>query len=166
MTRRRLVARAVLGATVIAVCAGGTAAAVVLPLPTVSATAPTVVVDPQHGPVVLACTGDVLALGRTVESADAIAVAAETQLVSGTSAGAAPTSESVTNQDIEGAAAPLVVQAGGGEAGEIAGAASAELDDADLSGFTASTCRFSAGVKALEFFERIRSALRLSRHSL
>lgn len=145
MTRRTMrVAAGAAAGLVLAACAVGAGLA---PWPAVSPTgagaaaAPTVDVTPAAGRTVLACDGPLLALGR--DSADASRLDAAADMV--TTAGAASGDGPVEDVDLElpdvGTAASVTQDADDGAPVSVAAAASASLEQDDLRGYAASSCR-------------------------
>ncbi|MCD2499755.1 DUF5719 family protein [Microbacterium nymphoidis] len=137
-SRGRL-ARAGAGILAVAVTAVGVAAAVVSPLPAVSAAVPATVREPAPGDVTLVCTGSALVLGRVTDSAQTVSEAARlTPILS--DSGAA--SDELPVLGVDGAvfgvvSAPPV----DGKRAAVAGAASFSSEADDLSGYAASSCR-------------------------
>lgn len=145
MSERRLLrwattsARVVVGtgiavASVIAVTAGVAAA-----WPTHTSERVAVTATPAASDTTIACTGSLLALGRVVEQAGELSVAAAQDVVSG------PAATAAEGRELAGPAgsAPRILTAPpvDGEPARLAAAGSSSLAAPDLRGFAASACR-------------------------
>lgn len=132
-------ARAGAGVLVVVVTAVGVAAAVVSPLPEVSAAAPVATREPAPGDATLVCTASALVLGRVTDSAQTVSEAARlTPALSDTGA----TSADLPVLDVDGAAFRAVTAPpAGGQRAALAGAASFSSSADDLSGYAATSCR-------------------------
>ncbi|WP_203137805.1 DUF5719 family protein [Microbacterium sp. JZ31] len=141
--QRTLGGRVILGAvTGIGAIAAVTAAAA-LPWPAVATPPASVEVMPAPAETVLSCDGPVLALGRAVEDAGALAVATESRITVGNDRDEEPDSDVIAQPTVAGEAATTryVQRPEGREAVSAAAASSASVSDSDLAGFTASACR-------------------------
>lgn len=143
LAQRTTGARLVAGAIAAIGSVAAVAAAAALPWPDVSAPPAVLEVTPAPAETVLACDGPVLALGRSVEDASSLSVAAPSRVTAGNDRGDEPESDALAQPSVEGeAAAPRYVQRPDGrQAVSAAAASSAQLDADDLAGFTASACR-------------------------
>ncbi|MFG6476119.1 DUF5719 family protein [Microbacterium sp. P06] len=131
-------ARVVIGATVAVGAVAAVIAGVAAPWPTLRADPVSVTTTPAPSASVVACDGPLLALGRTVEQASSLSVAAAQAVVSG------PSSTSAQPVTVAGPAGtePTVLSAApvGADRAELAASGSAAVADADLAGFAASSC--------------------------
>jgi hypothetical protein len=131
-------ARVVIGtgvavAAVIAVTAG-----VAAPWPTLSAQPVRVQATPAPSESVIACDGPLLALGRTVEQAGELSIAAPQQVVSGPAATEAVSSALTAPAGATPAAFSALPS--DDSRAELAASGSATIADPDLRGFAASAC--------------------------
>lgn len=131
-------ARVVIGTGIAVAAVIAVGAGIAAPWPTVSAEPVSVEALPAPSESVIACDGPLLALGRTVEQAGQLSIAAAQQVVSGPAASGAETGSLTAPGDAQ----PVVLSAPplGGERVELAAAGSASIADADLQGFAASAC--------------------------
>ncbi|MEX0152454.1 DUF5719 family protein [Microbacterium sp. LMI1-1-1.1] len=143
-TDRRLVrlattsARVIAGTAVATAAVVGTVVAIAAPWPVVASDPVSVEALPTPSDTVLACSGPILALGRTIEQAGALSVAAAPDVVSG---GAAQV-EAFTLSGDAGADTPAFRAAPqDGARAPLAAAGSAASAAEDLAGFVASACR-------------------------
>ncbi|MGO3720692.1 DUF5719 family protein [Microbacterium gubbeenense] len=145
MTRRTI--RIVAGSAAGVVLAAAAVAASFAPWPTVSATgpgtpaAPQIEVTPAAGQTVLACDGPLLALGRDAADASKLASAADMAVTSGAAAGDGPVQEADIGLPDVGTATSVTQDPVDGAPVSVAAATSASLEEADLRGFAASSCR-------------------------
>lgn len=144
-TDRRLVrwattsARLIAGTAVATAAVVGTVVAIAAPWPSLTADPIRLEAVPAPADTVLACDGPLLALGRTIEQAGALSVAAGQDVVSGPDGSALEPSTLSGDAGAETAAlraAPL-----NDARAPLAAAGSARAADADLAGFAASGCR-------------------------
>ncbi|MFG6402022.1 DUF5719 family protein [Microbacterium sp. P04] len=133
-TSARVVIGTVLAvAAVIAVTLG-----IAAPWPTVSMQPAAVQATPAPSDSVAVCTGPLLALGRTVEDAGALSIAAPQDVVSGPALSGAATDTLSAPADAQ----PVVVSAPPRNRmrADLAASGSSSLADPDLRGFAASAC--------------------------
>ncbi|TFV83763.1 large extracellular alpha-helical protein [Microbacterium sp. dk485] len=146
MTERRRFGWALTSARVIAGAAAAVAVvvavvlAIAFPWPTVSTEPVRVEATPAPSDTVLACDGPLLVLGRVVEQAGQLELAAAQSVVAG------PDTADATERALTGPvpdAGPLSFTAtpDGSAPAPFAAAGSASVDAADLRGFAASACR-------------------------
>lgn len=145
MTRRTI--GIVAGSAAGIVLAATAVAASFAPWPMMSATgpgepsAPQIEVTPAAGQTVLACDGPVLALGRDAADASRFASAADLSLTAGAAAGDGPAQEAVLELPGVGTATSVTQDPVDGAPVSVAAATSASLEESDLRGFAASSCR-------------------------
>lgn len=134
---RTLAGGAVAVAAVLAVGAG-----VAAPWPVVEREPLSVSAVPAPEASVTACDGPVLAAGRDVQQAGRITTVADPRAVVG-STSQVPERLQLTTPDVDDSpgAPAYVTQPEGGDAAEVAAAASARLASEDFSGFTVDACR-------------------------
>jgi hypothetical protein len=132
-------ARIVVGTAVAAAGVIAVTVAIAAPWPTLSTEPVRVEATPAPSDAVLACDGPLLALGRLVEQAGQISVAASQTIVSGPADAAAE--ESVLIAD--GGALPVALSAAPTDRQRalLAASGSASVEAPDLRGFAASACR-------------------------
>jgi len=129
---------------VLAACAVGASFA---SWPTVSATgaetaaAPRLDVTPAAGRTVLACDGPLLALGRDAADASRLDAAADMATTAGAASGESPALEADLELPGVGTTASVTQDADDGAPVSVAAAASASLEQSDLRGYAASSCR-------------------------
>ena len=131
-------ARVVIGTGIAVAAVVAVGAGVAAPWPTVSAEPASVQALPAPSESVIACDGPLLALGRTIEQAGQLSVAAPQLVVSGPEASGVVTDSLAGPADAEPAvlsAPPLE-----NERVELAASGSATIADADLRGYAASAC--------------------------
>lgn len=130
---------AVAAGVVVAVVAGLTA-----PWPTIQREPAEIAAVPAPAPVVLACGGGLLSLGRDPVAADGLSIAAAASVTAGARA-------EVAVPDPVALDAPFLTEGDGGAAftalpegrtrADIAAASSAQIAEPDLAGYAASACR-------------------------
>lgn len=130
---RVAVGTAIAGVAVVAVGAG-----IALPWPQVSATPVRVEAVPAPADSTLVCDGPLLALGRTVEQAGQLSVAAPQDVVSGPVG--SDSRERALTGPTDGSPVALTAPPVDRALGEIAASGSSVIADADIRGFTASAC--------------------------
>lgn len=135
--------RAVIGT---AVAVGVTAlivTAVPAPWPVVATDAPSVTALPEAADAVVACSGPLLAIGRTVENALQISAASGVDATVGAVDGqSAPLGTALLSPRVEaGGPVAYVAPPAGGRMATIAAATSADVAAEDVAGFAASACR-------------------------
>lgn len=147
MSRRRTL-RLVVGSVAALVAAGAVAGAAILPWPQVSSTGfgpgnagPRVEVTPVAAETVLSCDGPLVALGRDSSDASALTGVGDLALTTLTGQGEQPGEGDAA--ELEGVgSAPTIVQAPDGSTPISVGASgSAMIEQPDLTGFVASSCR-------------------------
>jgi hypothetical protein len=146
MTERRMFrwvltsTRVVVGAAAAAATVVAVALAVAFPWPTVSAAPVQLKATPAPSATVLACDGPLLALGRVVEEAGQLSVAASQSVTAGP--GTAGATERALTPGAEGAEVLSFTAApDGSEPAAFAAAGSSSVEAADVRGFAASACR-------------------------
>ncbi|MFT4236041.1 MAG: DUF5719 family protein [Microbacterium sp.] len=141
MSRITLGARILAGAIVSVAAVGAVVTLRTLPIPELTQVAPVIEVTPEAARTLLACDGQILALGRDADDASALTVTNGPGVVTGNSAGDAAESADKPVTGIDGASWPLVWQDPDGTTPvAVAAAGSVTMTDDDLSGFAASTC--------------------------
>lgn len=135
-------ARVVTGALVAAACVVGTVVAISAPWPSVAREPARAEVIPLPGDTVLACTGDLRAIGRDTANPLEMVAAAPLRLTLDGSAGA-PESSSLSAADLVGSAGvPRIVgEVSDREAPLLGATESITVQDGDLFGFAAAPCR-------------------------
>lgn len=145
MSDRRLVrwattsARVAAGTAVATAAVVGTVVAIAAPWPTVVAEPVRLEAIPAPSDTVLACDGPLLALGRTIEQAGSLSVAASQQVTSGPGQG--EVEATTLSGDAGSDAAALRATPSDGAQTPLAAAGSAASTADDLAGFAASACR-------------------------
>jgi hypothetical protein len=131
--------RVVVGAATAVAVVAAVGAGIALTWPSISAEPVSLTARPPAAERVLACDGPLLALGRTVEEAAGLSVAAAPSLIVGP-AGADADSTTLTGPTDT---APTVVTAApvGGVVAAVGAAESAAVESDDLRGYAASACR-------------------------
>lgn len=117
--------------------------AISLPWPTLLRAPAAVEAVPGAAATTIACTGDLLSLGRDVENPGAMGSAASLSVTADVAAGApAPESRRLSALDTGGAGAAVFTVAPQGDARtDVAASGSAGVAEDDLAGFAASACR-------------------------
>ncbi|GAA5039133.1 DUF5719 family protein [Microbacterium fluvii] len=134
-------ARVLVGTLVSAGFVVAVVSAISVPWPTIAREPAAVEVSPTATDSILACTGDLLAIGRDLADANRVTAAAGQQVAVATAGGI-----DAVRDTLEGPAegsGPAVVSAPAvdGVAPDLAAAGSASVDSDDLSGLAASACR-------------------------
>ncbi len=134
-------ARIAVGAVVVAACVTGVVLAIHAPWPAVSHEPAQVDVVPVAGDPVLACTGDLRALGRDSSDPLALRSAGAFELVAGGTSGD-PAQTAIAAPDlVDGGEVPRLSDAVDGRSAPlIAGAESITASAGDLAGFAAAPC--------------------------
>lgn len=132
-------ARLIVGAAIGVAAVVGVVLGVAAPWPTYDAEPVSVTATPAPSDLVLACDGPLLALGRVVEQAGDVTIAAEQSIVAGPS----DVADLRSTLSAAGGATPAAFTAPpvDGARASIAAAGSASVDSPDLRGFAASACR-------------------------
>lgn len=135
--------RAVIGTAVAVAVTALVVSAVSAPWPVVAREAPSVTALPEAADAVLACSGPLLAIGRTVENALQISAAAGVSATAGAAEGEpAPSGSSLSAPRVEaGGPAAYVAPPVGERRANIAAATSARVASEDVAGFAAAACR-------------------------
>lgn len=137
-------ARLLIGTVVSVAAVVAVVTAVSLPWPVVERTPLSIQATPEPGDAVAACDGPLLAIGRQLQQAAQLSLAAPATVTSGVAEGASAATESLLESPNVTEADPVPVFTAAPENGarsDVAAASSASVRSDDLSGFAASACR-------------------------